>query len=237
MTAAEGVLRKRKLVTDHVAGLSFVDIGGLWGTRGEMVTTAVQGGATRTAMADIQQPGGLWWQRFAKHCAERGVSGYEELQVDICAPDAPQVLGSFDFVHCSGVMYHVADLFRFVGNLISVTDRYLLLSSVVMPEHLQNAAGSIEFGPDSAYLAPLLADQDRDVVLEYLRENELKAAGLTDDQPFFDGTRPRSGPWWWLFSGSFMSGVVRLHGLEVLAEGRSPNGLAHTVFAQVPARA
>ena len=53
-------------------------------------------------MADIQAPGGVWWQKFEAHCAERGVDGYEEIQVDICAPNAPERLGKFDFVHCAG---------------------------------------------------------------------------------------------------------------------------------------
>ncbi|HET8605212.1 MAG TPA: hypothetical protein VFM09_14885 [Marmoricola sp.] len=227
-------IRKRTLVAEHVAGLSFVDIGGLWGTNGEMVTTAAAAGASRTAMADVQPLGGVWWKRFEERCAERGVSGYDEVRVDICASDAPETLGRFDFVHCSGVMYHVPDLVGFVGNLISVADRYLLLSSVVMPEELHTSSGSLVFGPDNAYLAPLLDGRNREVVLDHLRENDLKAAGLTDDQPFFTGGRPRFGPWWWLFSGTFMSRLLRMHGLEVLAEGPSPNGHAHTVFARVP---
>src|SRR5689334_17094164 len=113
-------LDKRDLIRKHVEGMSFVDIGGLWGTKGETVTTAVDGGASRVAMADIKEPGSVWWQRFEAHCAERGVTGYDEIQVDICAPDAPERLGKFDFVHCAGVMYHVADLFTFLGNLVAV---------------------------------------------------------------------------------------------------------------------
>ena len=161
-------LRKRELITEHVAGLSFVDIGGLWGTNGETVSTAVNGGATRAVMADIQTPDGHWWVALRERLAELGIEDYEEMQVDICAPDAPQILGSFDFVHCAGVMYHVPDLFRFVGNLVEVTNKYLLLSSVVMPDRIDRTSGSLVFGSDHAYLSPVLTAGAREIVAAYL---------------------------------------------------------------------
>ena len=75
------------------------------------------------------------------------MEGYEEVQVDICAPDAPERLVTFEFVHCAGVMYHVPDLFRFMGNLVSVTSKYLLLSSVVMPTQIQASFGQLDVWP------------------------------------------------------------------------------------------
>lgn len=226
-------LRKRDLIKKHAAGLSYVDVGGLWGTKGETVTTALEGGASRAAMADIQELGGPWWQKFEAHCAERGVEGYEELQVDICAPDAPDRLGAFDFVHCAGVMYHVADLFRFVGNLVSVTNRYLMLSSVVMPNQIRGSSGTLSFGPDHAHLAPILSVENKRIVREYLEEKGIRADGLTQPAEFMDAGRPKTGPWWWLFSGEFMAGIVDLYGLKILAEGPTPKGNGYTVFAQV----
>jgi hypothetical protein len=227
-------LNKRNLIKDHVSGLSFVDIGGLWGTKGETVTTALLAGASRAVMADIQALGGPWWQKFEAHCAERGVEGYGELQVDICAPDAPERLGTFDFVHCSGVMYHVPDLFQFVGNLVSVTKKYLLLSSVVMPTHVRGASGSLSFGPDHAYLAPVLSADNRRIVVEYLAEKGLRADGLTKPGEYLKDGQPRFSPWWWLFSSEFMTSVFGLYGLEILADGQTPNGNAYTVFGRVP---
>ena len=185
-------------------------------------------------MADIQELGGPWWQRFEAHCTELGVEGYEELQVDICAPDAPGRLGTFDFVHCSGVMYHVADLFRFVGNLVSVADKYLLLSSVVMPKEIRTPSGTVSFAPDCAYLAPILSPDTRRVVAEYLAEKGLKAKGVTEPAEYLNDGRPRSSPWWWLFTSDFMIDIVRMYGLEILAAGQSPRGNAFTVFARLP---
>jgi hypothetical protein len=227
-------LNKRNLIKSHVAGLSFVDVGGLWGTRGETVTTALLAGASRAVMADIQALGGTWWQKFEVHCADLGVDSLTKMQVDICAQDAPERLGRFDFVHCSGLMYHVADLFRFVGNLVSVTNKYLLLSSVVMPVQIRTSSGTLSFGPDHAYLSPVLSEEHRRVVAEYLADKGLKAGGVTQPAEYLKDGQPKSSPWWWLFSSEFMTGIIRVYGLEILAAGQSPQGNAYTVFARVP---
>ena len=227
-------LNKRSLIRKHVSGLSFVDIGGLWGTSGETVTTALLAGASRAVMADIQEPGGVWWQKFEAHCAELGAEGYEELQVDICAPDAPERLGTFEFVHCSGVMYHVPDLFRFVGNLVSVTAKYLMLSSVVMPAQIRGPSGILSFGPDHAYLAPVLSPENRRAVAEYLTEKGLRADGVNESAKYLNQGQPSFGPWWWLFSSEFMMRLVGMYGLEILAAGQTPKGNAYTIFARVP---
>ena len=227
-------LNKRNLIREHAAGLSYVDVGGLWGTNGETVTTAAEGGAARLAMADIQTPGGVWWQKFKVHAAERGVTDYEEIQVDICAPDAPTRLGKFDFVHCAGVMYHVADLFAFVGNLVAVTEKFLLLSSVVMPDEIRGSAGTLSFGPDHAYLSPILSGDNKKIVTDYLEEQGLQADGLTSAAEFMKDGQPKFGPWWWLYSSSFMSRLVSIYGLEVLDQGQTPRGNGYTVFARIP---
>jgi hypothetical protein len=162
------------------------------------------------------------------------VEGYEELQVDICAPDAPDRLGSFDFVHCAGVMYHVPDLFRFMGNLVSVTSKYLLLSSVVMPTQIPAPSGSLTFGPDHAYLSPILSADNRRAVADYLVEKGLQAQGVTEEAEYLKDGRPEFGPWWWLYSSEFMMRIVRMYDLEILEVGQSPKGNAYTVFARLP---
>lgn len=226
-------LNKRKMIREHVTGKTFVDVGGLWGTKGEMVTTAAAGGASALTMADVQPLGNMWWQKFEAWCAEKEVTGCQELNVDICDPQSTATIGTYDMVHCAGVMYHVADLFQFVSNLVSVTREYLVLSSVVMPDEMQTSAGNLTFGPDHAYLSPVLAGDNKAVVLQYLADHNLTAGGLNQDAPYFADGKPRTGPWWWLFSGSFMANVVRLHDMEVMAEGATPNGLGYTVFARL----
>lgn len=226
-------INKRDLIREHVPGRSFVDVGGLWGTHGEMVTTAAGAGAASVTMADIQPPDSVWWGRFRDRCREFGVEDCAELVADIRAPETPEKVGTWDFVHCAGIMYHVPDLFSFVGNLIKITGEHLLLSSVTMPDRIDNAHGSIVFGADQAYLAPLLADDHKAIVRAYLEENGLTAAGITNDDPFMAGGVARTGPWWWLFSGAFMSRFVRMYGVDVVAEGPTRTGRGYSVLAKV----
>lgn len=232
MVATEA-LKKRQLIREHVAGKTFIDVGGLWGTKGEMVTAAVSGGASHATMADVQPLGNHWWTAFEEHCAARGITEYAKVQADICSPTAPSTLGTYDFVHCAGLMYHVADLFAFISNLRAITTEYLMIGSVVMPDTITNAKGTLEFGPDHSYLAPVLSEQNREIVVEYLRNDGQNAAGLTDDSALFSGTRPKTGPWWWLFSSAFMSRIIGLYGMEIIAEGPTPTGRGYTVFARV----
>ncbi|WP_449246193.1 hypothetical protein [Desulfarculus baarsii] len=232
-TGRAGV-HKRPILRKIVRGKSFVDVGGLWKTLGEMVTTAVEGGASRVAMADIQAPGNEWWVKFEAHCAEKGVSGCEMIHVDICAPEGPSKLGKFDVVHCSGIMYHVPDLFRFLGNLVECANEYLMLGSVVMPDSIENEFGRLDFPEDAAYLAPLLSSSNAKIVSAYLDSINMKAAGLNSpaSRGFFVNGRPIFGPWWWLFSGTFMSRLIHLVGMEVVEEGPTPDGRGYIVVAR-----
>jgi hypothetical protein len=231
--ARNDVLDKRELIRAYAAGRTYVDIGGLWGTVGETVTTAIQGGATHATMADVQPLGNRWWKAFEARCEAQGIAGYSEKWIDICTPDGPAELGKYDFVHCGGLMYHVPDLFAFIGNLRSVTNEYLMITSQVMPDTITNVKGTLEFGPDHSYLTPVLSEENRAIVREYL--DGRRAGGLTKDSAYFAHSRARTGPWWWLYSAEFMSRIISMHDLEVLAEGRTPRGRGYTVFARVKA--
>lgn len=58
---------------------TFAEVGGLWGTVNETVSTALQFGAREATMIDIQPLGNHTWTRFHERCAELGVSGYHSV--------------------------------------------------------------------------------------------------------------------------------------------------------------
>lgn len=226
-------VNKREIIKHHAGGLSFVDIGGLWGTKGEMVSSAVLGGASRVAMADIQPFSNDLWRAFDDRCKGLGVVDCEKHCVNICAHDAPKELGHFDFVHCSGVMYHVPDLFRFIGNIIAVARKYVVIGSVVVPDEISAKSGMVRFGSDHAYLIPALSEKNRSLIGDYFSKRDFRAIGLnTGSTEYFRNGQPLFGPWWWLFTGAFMSQLVKLHGLEVIREGPTLSGPGYVVFAQ-----
>ncbi len=190
-------------------------------------------------MADIHQQPSIWWTRFEERCAERGVSGYNKTVVDICAPDAPQTLGRFDVVHCSGVMYHVPDLLQFIRNLASISRDYLIVGSVTLPDRIDGPEGDLDTDDDEAVFVPHLSKAKRRIIVDhyttlYTKQGwKFNAGGLTDDSAFFDpdGT-PRYGPWWWLFTAGFMCRMVEAHGFEILGYGPNPEQIGSTLIAR-----
>ncbi len=226
---------KRKRIPEFVKGKSFVDIGGLWGTKGEMITTAASGGAASLTLADIQPLESKWWDRFDAHAAAEGVTDYEKQQLDICSPCAPKTLGQFDFVHCSGIMYHVPDLFSFIGNLLKISREYVMLGSVVMPDRIGTDKHYINFGSDRATLGPLLSKADKALITEHFlaKRGKFAADGLTSEDSFFkpDGSA-KFGPWWWLYSARFMVRLMGMHNVDIVEHGPTPGDFGYMVLVR-----
>ena len=61
----KSVIDKCEWIEGVVKGRTFADIGGLWGTVNEQVTNAIQMGATKAAMIDMQTEGNEWWGQIS----------------------------------------------------------------------------------------------------------------------------------------------------------------------------
>jgi hypothetical protein len=90
----------------HAKGRTFADVGGLWGTKNERVSVALRGGAAAAAMIDSMPLDREEWRQFDERCAGLGVSGYQKFQVNLDDPDLVAKVGTYEVVHCSGVLYH-----------------------------------------------------------------------------------------------------------------------------------
>ena len=53
----------------------------------------------------------------------------------------PDETGTFEMVHCSGVLYHMPNPVSTILRLRSVTERYLILSSAVVPDRIATSEG------------------------------------------------------------------------------------------------
>lgn len=227
-------LDKRKWIGDLARGKSYVDIGGLWGTTGETITTADAGGARSVTLADVQPRGHRLWNDMEAHCKAQGLTRYRKIQADVLTRAGVKSIGMHDIVHCSGIMYHVPDIFQFVGNLASLARTHLIIGSVVMPEVIENEFGRLDFPPDVAMLTPLLTDKSKAIVAKYLEDEGRTASGITKQGRDFidkDG-KAATGPWWWLFSGEFMARAMALYGMKILAAGPQRGGISYTVIAE-----
>ncbi|MGH8600137.1 MAG: hypothetical protein ACRET1_05700 [Burkholderiales bacterium] len=222
-------------IADLVAGKSFMDVGGLWGTKNEKISTAANAGAARTTMADIAPLGHSLWNDFDAHCARLGIHGYAKRQLDIVEP--PQDVSGLrhDIVHCSGIIYHVPDPYRMLANLRRVAGEHLILTSMVVPEHIKNAQGRLAFPTDSAVFVPSMTEATRAIVATHFRERNISIDAITrpmtESWRWPDGT-PNYGPWWWLMSPAYLCGLVKVAGFIIEDTCWSWADLSYSVLAR-----
>jgi hypothetical protein len=209
-----------RTIREYVAGLSFVDIGGLWGTLNEKVTVASLRGARSAAMADMQPHTSNLWQTFRDRCAALGVTGYSEYCVNLDDPHLGEKLGSYDFVHSSGILYHVPSPLFSVAQLRIVTNKYLLIGSMVLPEQVTNEVGSLDFSGGVMLLVPAIDPRRRSILARHFDGSGIKIVHINSDQtnPFRIGGKPSYSPWWWLYSATTLRAMLEVSGFSVLAQ-------------------
>jgi len=223
-----------------VAGNSFMDVGGLWGTVNEKVTRALKAGARKATMADITPPGHQLWRDFDAHCRQLQASGYDCLQLDIVEPPKDHVALIHDVVHCSGIVYHVPDPYRMLANLRKLTAQHLIITSMVVPEHIANSVGRLDFPADRAAFVPSLLEPTRAIVAAHFDALGLSVAAI--NTPLGEAWRwpddtPNYGPWWWLMSPAYLRGLLEVSGFTVEDECWSWEGRSYSFLPSAPADA
>ena len=224
-------------VAAAVAGKTFAEVGGLWGTDNEQVTGAARAGASATTMIDIA-PGGAdddLWQRFRDRATALGVTGTTCLEGSIDDPGTVARAGSFDVVCCNGVLYHCPDPLHTLRQLRAITRETLVLGTVTMPETVATTAGTISVEAGAALLVPAIDESRRAILAQWLRDLgdiHIQADGITHGVPS-GWALDDYGPWWWMFTRDHVAGLMRVSGFEVQAvasywEGRATLYLATT---------
>ncbi|MFV0473282.1 MAG: hypothetical protein ACK5MQ_03620 [Pikeienuella sp.] len=226
---------KHHWIAERVSGRSFADIGGLWGAVNETVTIASHAGAREVTMIDIQHEGSKWWAAFHERCAQFGVKDYGCKVADLCDKTQLEGIGRFDFVHCSGIVYHVSDPIAFVRNLMLVAREYLIIGSMLIPEKIENEHGVLMTPPGTFRCVPLLDEAERRIIGAHYDKLNVKVGGVNAPAPTFvdpETGRIRTGPWWHLFTGRTMEDICRLCGAEVLESSTTWQG-AQNILCRV----
>jgi hypothetical protein len=226
----------RTWIAQTVKGRSFADVGGLWGTVNERVSDAILQGAREASMVDITPPGHSLWKDFDARCTSLGVSEYKCISVDATSSDLKNRAGSFDVVHCSGVIYHVPDLISFVRNLMSITTRHLILQSMVVPERIKNKFGVLDLSGGHCLFVPLLNEKQRKIAGKHLEDLGLHIPHLSAspiDKWLHRGTW-NFAPWSWLITPNFLRGLVQTCGLSVVDEGFVWEDRTYSVLCEMP---
>ncbi|HKZ15282.1 MAG TPA: methyltransferase domain-containing protein [Solirubrobacterales bacterium] len=220
------------------AGQSFAEVGGLWGTKNEQVTTAALAGASSTTMIDVWPEDGDvdYWQLFRDRARSMGVDGTAEIHGSIDDPLTVEEAGSFDVVCCSGVLYHCPEPLQTLRHLRAITRKTLILGTVTIPEEIANSAGRLEVEPGAALPVFALNASQISVVGQWLRDLgdiHIQADGITHPSPWVIGNYD---PWWWLFTRDAIAGLLRVAGFEVEAVAATWAGRS-SLFRATPTRA
>jgi SAM-dependent methyltransferase len=227
--------KKDSWIQEFVAGKQFVDLGGLWACINEKVSIALFSGAREATMVDIQPLGNALWQEFDARCERLGVSGYRRICADINADDLKDRLGTFDLVHCSGVLYHLPQPMHALLNLKRITAKRLIIASMVVPEWIENTAGTLELGTDRCLFVPGMSESIREIMTQHFNDLEIRVAGINQALPYgwmIDHDTVNYSPWWWLYSPSFLKGMIESVGLKILDSCWSWDNRAFSVYAE-----
>lgn len=220
MNAAPSSDPRDLFVARTVKGKTFIDIGGLWGLLGEKVSVAHFHGATRKVLMDhipLSDPG---WQLFHERMAELGVEEYE----CICGDMLSVTINPFDVVHSAGILYHMANPLQYLAKLRLMTRHQLILSSAVVPEHLENEKGEIHLPSSGAMFVPALNREEKAVLAEYWRQRAPRteglskppqALGITEDCKF---ALTDAAPYWWLFTLPTVKSLCKVCGFRIIDE-------------------
>ena len=209
-------------------GSTFADVGGLWGTVSEKVSVAERAGASERTMIDILPLTHPLWRQLRDRLAEIGAGPCNELSLNL--DHATADTGTFDVVHCSGVVYHVPNPIHTLCQLRLLTSGHLVVTAMSIPEHIENDVGRIDLLPGQSLLVPSLSPRDLAILARHWElVGVSNAIGI--DIPA-DYTPDNYGPWWWLPTPSALEGWVRLAGFSVERSEPFWGGRSHTILAK-----
>jgi hypothetical protein len=170
-----------------VAGKSFADIGGLWGTVNEKCSVAHRHGANDLAMIDrVDEQNGLWRQ-FEERRRELSLPPVRCISSELVelsnSPDPPV----FDVVHCSGVLYHIPNPVQILVALRKITREHLVLASCITATTVKSELGTLTIPAGAALFVPALRGREREIVnAHWAKTVSDNAIGLTRELPKWD---------------------------------------------------
>lgn len=225
-------------IAEAVPGRTFAEVGGLWGVVNEQVTVAGGAGASELTMIDVAPEGGPedLWQAFRARLADNGLSNVDCVRGSIDDPTVVDSVGSFDVVHCSGVLYHCPEPLHTLRNLRSLTRETLVLGTATMPETVATSAGTVEVESGTAMLVPAMTASQRAVLGEWLRENGASGAHGINTEVGADWTLGREDwkpyeAWWWCFTRDYVAALLEVAGFELRNVASYWNGRATLYLA------
>jgi hypothetical protein len=223
---AETVRKMTGWISSNVAGKTFADVGGIGvDAVNERVTLASKSGAHSVAMIDILPKEHHLWELFHQRCREEAINDVQCFDgIDINDPDLLSKVGAYDFVNCTGVVYHLPNPVWGVERLSKIVREYLMINTVIVPPKIETKRGRLAFPGSIAVFMPGLNPKERDVLDSYYMEKfdlSIDVMAPTQDAvapvcPWMESGKSTCLPFWWLFTeGSFVA-LVEMMGFEII---------------------
>ncbi len=220
-----------------VPGLHFAEVGSLWATNTERLSLALRHGASSATKIDRVPLGHDGWRKLEARLASLGFPGRcNTMSLDLESLPMSRDHGLFDFVHCSGVIFHQPNPFRTLLKLRALTRRYLALGSMTVPELVRTPAGELDLRGGAMLFGPALRGDAREVMRQHCERMKLTAKNFEGATPvrWVDASgAPNEAPWWWFWTAETLASMAEAAGFRRVAIHESWPGRAHVVLLEV----
>lgn len=212
-----------------VKGKTFAEVGGVWGTVSEKVSVASKYGAVSLTMIDAMPASLNWWQDFHDRMTSLNIANYHCINQDITQIQFADIGEPYDVVHCAGVLYHHPHPLQILTSLRQITGEYLILTSAITQEVIENERGRYEIPASGVIFIPALGEAERAILTAYWQQH-------TDGAPILGVIQKAVfdindfGPWWWLPTASALEAMCKVAGFKVLDKGWTWNNNALTLL-------
>ena len=191
------------IADDLVKDKTFVDVGGLWDTKREKVTEAFLAGAKEVTMVDILPYKSYHWDNFDEKCEEKGVVCKNKISMDINEPSLLERVGTFDVVHCAGVLYHCPNPVYTLNQLYSITNDYLILGTTRIPSDSDDIRFPLGVPNGGVLLTDALTESQKEICINFY--------GLEGTKPYNFGDF-----WWYFFTDKYIELILKKCGFKIL---------------------
>jgi hypothetical protein len=216
---------RRIWIEKLVQNKSFAEVGGLWGG-GHVLTYGL--GAKSLCMVDVMEGTSDWWEKFREVCKRKAINNVREVVASIDDNRILELMNRHDVVYTSGVLYHCPNPIMTIRNLLSVTNEWLILGSVVFPSVITNSKGALKMSDENAYFVPGLSETNRAIFARYVNDKIGFGAGGLDTPPITDwhlpNGEPNYSPWWWLWTKGFVRHMLSTFPIDIVQEALFPEG-------------
>nr|WP_255513516.1 tetratricopeptide repeat protein [Tychonema sp. LEGE 07203] len=201
-----------------VKNRTFAEVGGLWGTVNEKVSVASKYGAVSLTMIDVTPASQEIWQDFRDRMASLNIANYNCISRDITQIQLAEIGQPYDVVHCAGVLYHHPHPLQILISLRQITGQYLILTSAITQEVIENERGRYEIPASGVIFMPALGEAERAILAAYWQQYTYGTPILgVIEKAVFDIND--FGPWWWLPTAPALESMCKVAGFKVLDKG------------------